>query len=117
MAINLVEDVGAPALVTAVDLLTQEYQPTWNEYAAYILAGSGYIASFMGVGGRFLGGNFLKNVGIAALPLAARHIYTRVKGTIPARVGSASRMAFQSSGIRRYPAPPNETPFAGVKLT
>jgi hypothetical protein len=100
MPIKIVEDVGAPLAVTAVDILTLEMAPDWNEYAAYILTGVGYITAFMNLRA---GGEFLKNVGIASLPLTARHIYDRVKGvptTRRATVG-ASRMALQP--ISRQP--------------
>lgn len=96
MTLKITEDVGAPALVAGVDLLTLEWQPTWNEWAAYILAGIGYVSAAMNVRS---GGPFLKNMGIAALPLAARHIYGRVKAGVgqPAnrRVGAGARMALQ----------------------
>ena len=98
MSIKIVEDVGAPLAVTAVDILTTEMAPDWNEYAAYILTGLGYVTAFMNVR---TGGDFLKNVGIASLPLTARHIYERVKGA-PAtrRVQATSRMALRPVSSR-----------------
>jgi len=98
MSIKIVEDVGAPLTVTAVDILTTEMAPDWNEYAAYILTGLGYVTAFMNVR---TGGEFLKNVGIASLPLTARHIYERVKGGTTRRVGSANRMALHA--VTRQP--------------
>lgn len=113
MTIRITEDVGAPALVTGVDLLTLEWQPSWNEWAAYILAGIGYASAAMNVRS---GGPFLKNVGIAALPLAARHIYFRVKGGVSQpvrRVGAGARMALQP--INRSPINRSYQPeFEGV---
>lgn len=75
--IKVVEDVAAPLAVVGVDLLTLELAPTplWNEVASYVLTGLGYA------GGAFrFGGGFVKNLGVASLPLTARHIYERVKG-------------------------------------
>jgi len=110
---RIVEDVGAPLAVTAVDILTLEMAPDWNEYASYILTGVGYL------GGFFMPGKwspFLTQLGATSLPLTARHIYERVKGATPTtrRVGSntASRMALRVNGqssIRRQYQPEFET--------
>jgi len=92
----MVEDLGAPLVVTALDLVTETTAPTWNEWMAYIAAAGGYVSAFMG-----FGGPFMKNVGIASLPWAAKKLYTRIKGgtTIP------GRMAFRGAGaggVRGY---------------
>jgi hypothetical protein len=85
--IKVGEDVGAPLLVTGVDLLTLELAPNplYNEVASYILTGLGYAAGVM----RF-GGPFVKQLGPCSLPLTARHIYERVKagGGTSARAGA-----------------------------
>jgi len=107
MAIKMVEDLGAPIAVVAVDLITETTAPTYNEWAAYILAGGGYIGAFMG-----WGGPFLKNVGIASLPWAAKKIYNRVKGG----AGASRRLSFRQAGVSRLPAPAYSVPFQGVKL-
>lgn len=90
---RIVEDVGAPLAVTAVDILTLEMAPDWNEYSSYILTGVGYL------GGFFMPGKwsaFLTQLGATSLPLTARHIYERVKaGTPTARRATSSRMALQ----------------------
>jgi hypothetical protein len=91
---RIVEDVGAPLAVTAVDILTLEMAPDWNEYSSYILTGVGYLAGF------FMPGKwspFLTNLGVASLPLTARHIYERVKGTSTTRraTAGAQRLALQ----------------------
>ena len=97
--IRLVPDVGAPATVVGVDLLTQEYAPEWNEWASYIMAGGAYVVAALGLV-KGTGGEFVKNMGIASLPLAARNIRAHVKeGTpIPRKVGAgASRLALRTS--------------------
>ncbi|MGQ9545917.1 MAG: hypothetical protein ACUVTR_01960 [Dehalococcoidia bacterium] len=100
--VKVIGDVGAPALVTVVDILTLDQKPEWNEWASYIMAGAGYI-----IGGldliRGTGGEFIKNIGIAALPLAARNIYNRVKAPVSRPVGaSASRFV-----LRHTPSAPS----------
>jgi hypothetical protein len=95
MPIRILEDVGAPLAVTAVDILTEEMAPDWNEWGSYILTGVGYL------GGLFLGGKyspFLTNLGVASLPLTARHIYERVKGAPATRRAPAARMALRANG-------------------
>jgi hypothetical protein len=86
---RIVEDVGAPLAVTAVDILTLEMAPDWNEYSSYILTGVGYLA------GIFMPGKwspFLTQIGVASLPLTARHIYERVKA-VPATRRASTRMS------------------------
>jgi len=86
--IRIVPDVGAPVMVAGVDLLTQEYAPDWNEWSSYIMAGGAYIATALGLvkGG---GGDFVKNIGIASLPLAARNIVDRIRQPATARRAGA----------------------------
>ena len=96
---RIVEDVGAPLAVTAVDILTTEMAPDWNEWSSYILTGVGYLAGF------FMPGKwtpFLTNIGVASLPLTARHIYGRVKGAPATRraTASTSRMALRPLSSR-----------------
>lgn len=88
--IKIVTDVVAPAAVTGIDIATLELAPDWNEYASYIVAGGAYLVAGLGLV-RGNAGDFIRNMGIAALPLAARNIYARVKQPvtpIPSRVGS-----------------------------
>ena len=95
--IRVIQDVGAPAVVTGIDIATLELAPTWNEWASYIMAGGAYLLSGLGVI-RGTGGEFVKNMGIAALPLAARNIYARVKQPVSQRAGAgASRLAFRAA--------------------
>ena len=107
MAIRFVSDLGAPVAVTAVDLITEATQPTWNEWAAYVLALGGYVGAFMG-----WGGDFTKNIGIASFPWAAKKIYERVT------VGRTStKLSLRRAGIKRLPAPPFEPQYEGAALT
>ncbi len=92
MAIRMIEDVGAPLTVTAIDMITLEAAPEWNEWAAYLMAAGGFVGGFLG-----FGGPFVKNIGVASLPLAARAIRERVKAggvsRAPARAGNLSYRA------------------------
>jgi len=104
--IKVMEDVGAPLAVTAVDLITETTAPDWNEWTSYICAAGGYLGAWFG-----FGGDFMKNVGIASMPWAAKKIYNRVKG------GTTKRAAYRPvSRISRYPAPANVPEFQGARL-
>ena len=93
--IKLVPDVGAPAVVIGVDLLTQEYAPNYNELASYIMAGGAYIATALRLV-KGPGEDVVKNIGIAALPLAARNILDRVRQPVSRRAGAgAQRLALR----------------------
>lgn len=107
--IRLVDDFGPPAAVTAVDLVTQEVAPDWNEWASYLMAGGGYLGGFLG-----FGGNFAKDVGKAALPLAARHIYARVKATTVTKAAAGRRLAFRPATSVRGTTVPE---FADVRVS
>jgi len=91
---RIVEDVGAPAAVIAADILTLEMAPDWNEWTSYILTGVGYLGGFF-VPGKY--SSFLTNLGVASLPLTARHIYERFKAAPTSRraTAGASRMALR----------------------
>ena len=111
--IKWVEDLGAPALVAAADIATDELKPTWNRPVGIGLALAGYILG--GVLG--MGGTFVKNIGIAAAPWAFGSIYQYVKettGVTSRPVVARSRVL--SPRVGRYPASPPETPFEGVRL-
>ena len=102
--IKLVPDVGAPVVVVGVDLITQEYAPDWNEWASYIMAGGAYIATALGLV-KGSGGEFVKNMGIASLPLAARHIVDRIRQPATSRQAGApaARLA-----LRRVNSPASQ---------
>lgn len=108
VGIKMVPDLGAPLTVTAVDLITETAAPNWNEWASYILAAGGYLGGWMG-----WGGDFMKNVGIASFPWAAKKLYERVKG---GAAPVSRRLSYRASGVSRYPARALEEPFQGVKL-
>lgn len=109
MSIRLVPDVGAPILVTAVDLLTESYAPQSNEWMAYAFTLIPYVAA-----GFNKGGDFTKNVGISSLPWAAKKIYNRARFGVSARSSRLSPRARTS--VSRYPGPAQEAPFQGVRL-
>lgn len=113
MRIDLVNDVGAPLAVTAVELITETTVPQYNEWAAYLLAIGGYAGSMMGYGG-----DFVKNVGIASMPWAAKKVYDRVKSMTGGTTGGTSRLALRrvAAPITRYPAPSYNNEFAGIRL-
>lgn len=93
---NIGANLGAPLAVTAVDIGTLEMLPEGNEWAAYIMTGVGYAAWAMNVR---MAGDFLTNLGVASLPLTARHVYERVKasqGTSRRATAGAQRMALRS---------------------
>lgn len=108
--INLVEDVGAPLLVTAVNIGTRSLTGTvagmpWADLAVYAMALGGYAGAYFG-----WGGTFVKNVGISAAPLAFEKLYN--KFAVQSRVGSPVAMR----RVARYPAPAEQQPFQGIKL-
>lgn len=113
MGINAVNDLGAPVLVTAVDLTIETVAPDYSKYATGIMAVGGYLGAYFNYGG-----DFVKNVGIASLPAFAKNIYDWARaGTTAGRARGATRpMKFQRSTVSRYPATHTEAPFPGVKL-
>ena len=104
-SIRLVPDVGAPLTVVAVDLVAESFLPAQAEYADYVMTAAGYLSGFMG-----WGGDYIKTIGVASLPLTARKIYDRVRGGAVTRVSSLRRVA-------RYPAPQEQAPFGGARLS
>ena len=109
MGIKMANDLGAPLLVTAVDLIVETTAPDWTKWATGIMAVGGYAGAYFNYGG-----DFVKNVGIAALPAAAKNIYDWARAGTP--VTRTRKLAF-SRGVSRYPAPAGEAPFTGVKLS
>ncbi len=97
-------DLTAPVAVTAVDLVVESTKPEWNKTASYIVAGSGYLASYLNYGGEFA-----RLAGVAAFPWAAKNIYNWARGL----GGGTSRMGRR---VSRYPAPAQESPFQGARL-
>lgn len=107
--LNLVADLGAPAVVAVADILTTEQKPTWNRPVGIGLAAVGYVLGYLG-----MGGPFVKNLGIAAAPWAFESIYHYIKET----TGATARVGVRPVGSRisRYPAPATEDPFGGTRL-
>jgi len=70
----LINDLGAPIAVTAIQLGVETAKPEWEEYASYVVAAGSGVAFYMGYGG-----DFVKNMMVASIPWAARNIYDRVK--------------------------------------
>lgn len=99
MKIRITEDIGAPLAVTVVDLAITATRPDWNEWASYITTVLGYGGATFN-----FGGDFVKNVGIASLPWAAKNIYNRVRG-----ISGVSRRL--NTRVSRWPAPLEERPF------
>lgn len=107
--LNLVADLGAPATVIAADLLTEKFQPNANEWVAYALTAVGYIGGVMG-----MGGDYVKNLGVASLPLTARHIANRVPGFMTRSVRGSSASVVRT--VRRYPGPTQPAEFSSARL-
>lgn len=103
MAVRMVPDVGAPALVFGLDQLTKRAMPEYNEWITYIETVGGYLGAWMG-----WGGDFLKNVGVASLPATLNLITAKVAG------GASQRLSFKK--VARYPAPAPVAPYQGVRL-
>ena len=106
MAIKIGPDVGAPLAVAAVDLVTETIWPRYSAWFTYGMTIVGYVSGWAG-----WGGDTLKNVGVASLPLTAKRIYDTIRTEAPVSKGLAFR-----SRVSRYPARAQEAPFAGVKL-
>jgi len=104
--IRWMEDLGGPAAVTAVDLITETTAPQWNEWASYITAGGAYLGTFMG-----WGGDFVRAAAHAAFPWAAKKVYERVKGGVSS---PATKLVHRK--VARYPSAQIEPQFQGVKL-
>lgn len=98
------EDLGAPLTVTAVDLISTASFPKWNEYLGYGVAALGYIGSEWGP---YRNNDFVKNMGIAAFPWAAKNIYAKVRGGT-----TTARMSFRPAGSIAT----QKEPFTGNRL-
>jgi hypothetical protein len=77
MAIRWAEDLGAPAVVAGAYIVSEPYQPTWTKPLGIGLAALGLGLNYMRVGGQFT-----KNMGIAAMPWAMTSIYDYIRGGI-----------------------------------
>ena len=70
-------DLGAPAAVAVLDIVTAEKAPEANKPVMVGAAVVGYGCAWA----RF-GGDFMKNIGIAAMPAALEAIYYWVKAKV-----------------------------------
>jgi hypothetical protein len=116
MGIKLVPDVAAPAVVGVGDILMKKYAPTYEEWFCYGLTAVGYLVGGMNLVRGDMG-DFLKNLGVASLPLTIDKIYSRVTTAVPARV-AGGRMALYpvamgGMGIRQSTTPE----FADVRVS
>jgi len=107
MGIKFVEDLGPPAVVTVADVLVSEQKPEWYRPVGIGLAAAGYVA-----GGMFgMGGQFVKNLGIAAAPWAFRSIYEYIKEATSPVSGAGRTVVMQprarvGARVGSYPAQP-----------
>jgi hypothetical protein len=114
--LSFVNDVGAPALVTFVNIMARASTKTIGttpvaDVATYVMAGGGYLAAYMGWGSP-TAQKFIKNIAIASAPLAFEKLYNMLRGTpAAARVGTSVGMR-----VSRYPGPAAETPYQNVRL-
>ena len=111
MSIKLSSDVGAPITVMAVNVVGRTVFPQYHDWLVYAMTALGYL------GAQFnYGGDFVKNIGVASLPLTAEKIYDRVAG------GTVTK-GLSMRKVSRYPAPAYQAPFArgypneDIKLT
>jgi hypothetical protein len=118
--LNLINDIGAPAAVTVVNIMARASTKTFGtmpvaDVATYAMAAGGYLSGYMGWGGKYE--DFLKNVGIAAAPLAFEKLYNMMRGTPVTGMARRVSQPIMMNRVSRYPAPAQEAPFQGVRLT
>jgi hypothetical protein len=115
MPIRIIDDVVPPVVVAAANIMIKG-TPAMAPYAdwiAYGLAAAGYAGAFMN-----FGGDFVKNLGIAALPGAVERLYALVTTPTPA---PAYRPSFAAVGARQAGAPmgrmaSSRQEFANIRL-
>lgn len=108
MSIQFMPDVGAPLVVTGINLVGETVWPKQSNWITYAMTIVGYGSAFLNRGGQFT-----KNIGVSSMPLTARLIYDAVRS--PA--ASVNRTVSARTKVGRYPGPAQEMPFQGVKLT
>lgn len=89
MAIRLMDDVAAPGVVGAVNIVAKEWAPNWSSWITYGMTALGYGGAALG-----FGGNFVKNIGVSSLPLTLSTIYDTVRGGASRKVADR-RLAFR----------------------
>ena len=106
-------DVGAPVAVMAVNVVGRTVFPQYYDWLTYGMTAIGYGAAMLN-----MGGDFVKNIGVASLPLTAEKIYDRVSGGL---APVSKRLGMRK--VSRYPAPAYQAPYAAgypnetIKLT
>lgn len=103
--IRIAEDVGAPVGVGIVNMLLESQKPTWSDGANIAMSLAGYIGGYTGYGGPML-----KNVGIAATPMALKAVVGMVKGA------GVTRGMTVRKRVGRWPAEPYVKQFEGATL-
>lgn len=111
MGIKIV-DIGAPAVVIGVDMVTLETVPQYNEISSYAMTGIGYGVALLGLG-RDKTQDFFLKIGMSSLALTARAVRERVKAGAPGIPAKASRYALRGSQIRQSVLPE----FADVRIS
>ena len=107
--IKMVDDFGAPAVVALADIATSEKKESWNKPLGIGISAASYLlGGFMGIGG-----NFVKQMGVASFPWAAGSIYQYIKEAAPISARTSSKV---SSRIGRYPAPAHAEGFENIRL-
>lgn len=102
--IRWVDDLGAPAVVAGAYIVAEQYQPTWTKPLGIGLAALGMGLNYMRVGGQFT-----KNIGIAAMPWAMTSIYDYIRGAIPVTGRLVAQPARLGTRVSSYPAQPKNT--------
>jgi hypothetical protein len=111
MGIKIV-DIGAPAVVIGVDMITLETVPQYNEISSYALTGIGYGVALLGLGREKTQDFFLK-IGMSSLALTARAVRERVKAGAPLGA-KTSRYALRAGSQIRQSVLPE---FADVRIS
>ena len=114
MAIKLIPDVGAPAVVFAADWATSVYDEKatgfkLNRPVGIVLAIGGYTGAMLN-----FGGDFVKNIGIASFDWAANSIvsWIRERGKVSTRLETSTPVRRLAGSLREsgvvYPTPGEE---------
>lgn len=107
---RLVEDIGAPVAVAAVDIAMEKFALAYHDWAIYAMTALGYIGAYMN-----FGGDFVKQVGVASAPLTLRKLYEKFAITgVPRMTAFNPALAYQQ--VSRYPADVYTSEFAGNRL-
>jgi hypothetical protein len=116
MKVDIVNDVVPPVVVTVVNIASEKSAQTvmgqsLQRILNYAMTVGGYLSAAMGWGGRY--SEMLKNVGIASAPGTLVALYNQIaKPEVPSTISRPISMRRMS----RYPGPPAESPFQGVRL-